>query len=88
MYELVSQQASVTRVEIIWVLSLVQNYYSFCSCLELGDDLKDMPPSNDIVSNFKLSKTKCVYLVIHGTAPWVKKKMCKLGSTVCHLMSH
>ena len=69
------------------------NHYSFCSCLELGDDLKDMFPSNDIVSNFKLSKTKCVYLVIHGIAPWVKKKMCKLGrptlhSTVCHLMSH
>ena len=93
MYELVSQQASVTRVEIIWVLRLVQNHYSFCSCLEVGDDLKDMFPSNDVVSNFKLLKTKCVYLVIHGIAPWVKKKMCKLGcptlhSTVCHLMSH
>lgn len=79
MYELVSQQASVTRVEIIWVLRLVQNHYSFCSCLELGDDLKDMFPSNDVVSNFKLSKTKCVYLVIHGIAPWAKKKNVQVG---------
>ena len=49
----------------------MKNHYSFRSCLELGHDLRDMFPNNDIVS--KLSKTKCAYLVTHGIAPWVKR---------------
>ena len=43
--------------------------------MELGDDLRDMFPNNDIVSTFKLSKTKCAYLVTHGIAPWVKSNL-------------
>ena len=34
-----------------------------------------MFPNNDIVSTFKLSKTKCAYLVTHGIAPWVKSNL-------------
>ena len=55
--ELVSQQGSVTKAEIIWVLKLEKNHYSFRSCLELGNDLRDVFPNKDIICNFKLSKT-------------------------------
>ena len=70
--QLVAQQTSVTRAEIIWVLRVVKNHDSFRSCLELGEDLQAMIPNNDIVSKFKLSKTKCSYYVTHGIAPWVR----------------
>ena len=73
--QLVAQQASVKRAEIIWVLRVVKNQHSFRSCLELGDDMKDMFPNSDTVSKFKLSKTKCAYFVTHGIAPWVKSNL-------------
>ena len=73
--ELVSQQAFVTKAEMIWVLRLLKNHYSFRSCLELGDDLRDIFPNNDIASNFKLLKAKCAYLVTHGIAPWLKSNL-------------
>ena len=81
--EPVSQQASVTRAEIKCVLRLVKNHYSVRSCLVFLN--------NDIVSNFKLSKTKCAYLVTHGFAPWVKinlqVELSNYPFTVSHLMS-
>ena len=85
----VAQQASVTRAEIIWVLRLVKNHDSFRSCLELGNDMKEMFPNNDIVSRFKLSKTKCAYFVTHGIAPWAscKLKYVTLHSSVFRLTS-
>ena len=66
----------------------MKNHYSFHSCLELGDDLRDMFPNNDIVSNFKLSKTKCAYLVTHGIAPWVKSNLQveMSNSPLCYVM--
>ena len=53
----------------------MKNHYSFHSCLELGDDLRDMFPNNDNVSNFKLLNTKFSYLVTHGIASWVKSNL-------------
>ena len=73
--ELVAQQASVTRAEIIWVLRVVKNHHSFHSCFELGDDMKDMFPNSDTVSKIILSKTKCAYFVTHGVAPCVKSNL-------------
>ena len=52
----------------------MKNHYSFCSCLELGDNLRDMFPKN-IVSNFNLLKTKCAYLVTLGIAPLAKSDL-------------
>ena len=49
----------------------MKNHCSFCSCLKLGDVLRDMFPNNDILSNFKLSKTNCAYSI----APWVKSNL-------------
>ena len=86
--ELVSQRASVTRVEIIWVLRLVKNDYSFRSCLEPDEFLRDMFPNNDIASNFKLLKTKCAYLVTHGVAPWMKSNLqVEVSNSLLHSVS-
>ena len=72
---LVSTQVSVTRAEIIWVLRVVKNHQSFRSCLGLAEDLQNMFQNNEVVSKFKLSKTKCAYLVTHGIAPYIKGNM-------------
>ena len=50
----------------------MKNHRSFRFCLEAGDNVRDMFPNNDIVSNFKLPKTKRAYLVNHGVTTWVK----------------
>ena len=61
----------------------MKNHDRFCSCLVF--------PNSDIVFNFKLLKTKCVYLVTHGVTPWVKinlqVEVFNYPFTVSHLMS-
>ena len=73
--QLVTHQTSVTRAEIILVLGVVKNYHSFCSCLELANDMSDMSPKNDTVSKFELSKTKWAYVATHCIAPWRKSNL-------------
>ena len=53
-------------------MRLVKNHRSFRSCLEVGDNVRDMFPNNAVVFNFELSKTKRAYLVTHGVTTWVK----------------
>ena len=73
--QLLAQQVSTTRAEIIWVLRMVKNHNSFRSCLGLGEDLKAMFQNNDVVTKFTLSKTKSAYFVTHDISPWVKSKL-------------
>lgn len=59
----------VVKAEIMWVLKTVYNHFSLRSCLGLNEILKAMFDDSEIAKSFKLSKTKCGYLINYGLAP-------------------
>ena len=75
--KMISGQAAVTRAEILMILRVVNNHQSFRSCLELGEDLKNMFVDSAIATEFTLSKTKCGYVVKYGISPWIKENLRK-----------
>ena len=61
-----------TKAEIICVLKSVFCSFSNRSCDELFDVFAKMFPDSDIAKEFKLGKTKAMYIATHGIAPHFK----------------
>ena len=64
--DLVQQEIMVQSAEIQWALAVVQNHFSFRSCLGINDLYREMFPDSHVASKFQLSKTKCSYLIKDG----------------------
>ena len=63
--------------EIKWALKIVTSHFSFCSCLDISELFHSMFSDSHIAKSFKLSKTKCAYLINFGIAPYFKEVLRK-----------
>ena len=62
--------------------ALVKQHSSFRSCDDLGEFYKDIFNDSSIASKFTFAKTKCMYTIKYGIAPYVKEKLSeKLSSS-------
>ena len=64
---------AVLDAEIRWASKVVTSHLSFHSCLELNTLFNTMFSDSDIASKFRMSKTKCGYIVTFGMATFFKK---------------
>ena len=64
--------ADVVKAEIIWILKSICNGYSNRSCEQLNSTLKAMFPDSKIAEAFLMGRTKSMYLINHGLAPFFK----------------
>ena len=65
------------RGEVLLVLKVVKNHFSLRSCLGLNDLFKNIFPDSEIAKTFKLSKTKCGYLINYGLTPFFEDVLLK-----------
>ena len=63
------------RAEVKYALRVVKHHSSFNSCGDLGEFLKDVFSDSPTVSKFTFGKTKCMYLIKFGIAPWIRQKL-------------
>ena len=66
---------SALRPEFLWVLKffqVVKNRFSQHPCLGLNDLFESMFPDSETSETFKLSKTKCGYLINYEIVPFFK----------------
>ena len=68
-------QKATSAEEMKYRLRVVKHYSSFNSCAELGEFLRDIVSENLTFPNFTVGKTKCLYLIKFGIAPWIRQKL-------------
>ena len=89
---LVDLDMEVQRAEIKSALRVVKQHSSFRSCDDLGEFYKDIFNDSSIASKFTFGKTKCMYTIKYGIAPYVKEKLSEKLSSLpyfsCHSMNH
>ena len=66
----VLQRENVTRAEVIWVLEILMNNYSYRSCVGKDQLFTPMIPDSSIAQKFQLCKTKASYVICYGLAPF------------------
>ena len=60
------------KAEIIWILKSIGSGYSNRSCEQLNCTLKAMFPDSKITEAFSMGRTKSMYMINHGLAPFFK----------------
>ena len=68
-------QKATSVEEMKYTLRVVKHYSSFNSCAELGEFLRDIVSDSLTFPNFTVGKTKCLYLIKFGIAPWIRQKL-------------
>ena len=68
---------SALRAEVLWVFKVLKNNFSLRSCFDLNDLFKSMFPNSEIAKTFKLSRTKCGYLINYGLALFFRDVLLK-----------
>ena len=58
------------NAEILWTLNVIEKHYSFRSCSNSADIIKQMFPDSDIAGRFSCGERKCAYLSTFGLAPY------------------
>ena len=69
----VMTSAATLKAEIIWCLDLVYSRSSFRSSDHKSDQFATMFPDSKIAKEFSCARTKSMYFVTHGLAPFFKK---------------
>ena len=69
--------SAVMAAEIKWTLKMVTSHFSFRSCLDINELFRCMFSDSHIAKLFKHSKTKCVYLINFGIAPYFEEVLRK-----------
>ena len=64
--------AGVVKAEIIWILKSICSGYSNRSCEQLNCTLKAMFPDSKLAEAFSMGRTKSMYMINHGLAPFFK----------------
>ena len=63
--------ADVVKAEIIGILKFICSGYSNRSCEQLNCTLKAMFPDSKIAEAFSMGRTKSMYMINHGLAPFL-----------------
>ncbi len=61
---------STVYAEVRWLLHLVSQHQSFASCNDLSKRFAQMFPDSEVARNFKQGKTKAMYSIRFGLAPY------------------
>ena len=72
MLDLHVHNGDVVKAEIIWILKSICSGYSNRSCEQLNCTLKAMFPDSKIAEAFSMGRTKSMYMINHGLAPFFK----------------
>ena len=64
---------AVQHAEIRYALKVVMSHSSFRSCEDINELFQAMFTDSVIASKFHLGKTKCMYTICYGIAPYFKK---------------
>ena len=70
--ELHLEKSSATKAEIIWTLKSVMSGYSARSNEDMNETLAAMFPEFEATKSFQMSRSKSMYVVNHGLAPYFK----------------
>lgn len=65
----------VTKSEIVWCLHAAIEHMSFRSAARALSTFKIMFPDSSIASKMQLQRTKVAYTLVHGLAPYFKRKL-------------
>ena len=63
--------ADAVKAEIIWILKSICSGYSNRSCEQLNCTFKAMFPDSKIAEAFSMGRTKSMYMINHGLAPFL-----------------
>ena len=74
---IVKQSRSTLYAEIKWALKVVRSHFSYRSCQGLNALFMDMFGECQVANGFKLSRTKCSYLVRFGLLPYFRDSLVK-----------
>ncbi|CAI6352627.1 unnamed protein product [Macrosiphum euphorbiae] len=69
------ERDNVTRAEIIWALSCIENHLSMSAggrCVEI---MKYMYPDSEIASNIQLQRAKLTYVIIYGLGKYFSESL-------------
>ena len=72
MLDLHVHNGDVVKAEIIWILKSICSGYSNRSCEQLNCTLKAVFPDDKIAEAFSMGRTKSMYMINHGLAPFFK----------------
>lgn len=72
-----SMDDQVLRAEILWELKCVKSIFSFASNSGNNDLFSAMFPDSKIAKSYKMSETKCKYLIQFGVSPWILEDLKK-----------
>ena len=75
--QLYLEKSSATEAETIWALKLVMSGYSASSNEDMNETLDAMFPEFEATKPFQMSRSKSIYVVIHGIAPYFKSVLKK-----------
>ena len=64
--------SDVTKAEIVWLLKTVDNGFSVRSNDEINEVFSVMFPDSKIASQFRMVRSKAMYEINHGLAPYFK----------------
>ena len=67
----------VLRAEVLWSIKVVLSHFSVNSCTGMPELFRSMFPDSSIAKEFKISKTKCSYIIRFGLAPYFKELLMK-----------
>lgn len=70
-----SDEDKTLSAEILWALKCIHSNFSFTSNDENNLLFSKMFPDSSIAANFKMSQTKCKYLVQFGIYPWIMEDL-------------
>ena len=68
--ELHLEISSATKAEIIWTLKSVMSCYSALSNEYMNETLVAMSPEFEATKSFQMNRSKSMYVVNHGLAPY------------------
>ncbi|KAG8173302.1 hypothetical protein JTE90_016297, partial [Oedothorax gibbosus] len=72
---ILSEEEKLYQTEILWVIHVALNNYSFLSCDSVKTLFSQMFPDSSLPQGIKLSSRKVSYTVSHGLGPYFLKQI-------------
>lgn len=72
-----SVEDKILKAEILWALKCVKSGFSFNSNEDNGSLFQAMFPDSVIAASYKMSYTKCKYIVQYGICEWLLEELVK-----------
>lgn len=71
--QLYSNREAITKLELLWCMKIVTSNWSFNSCADLSEFIKNVHP--EIPKEFSLSTSKIRYIITYALGPYFKRQL-------------